>query len=387
MVAEFFGFIGFNTRLMIIGWVVLELTDSDGWVGLVAGLPAIPVIFLALFGGALTDRVNRRTIQMWTFSLLALTAFALGILVGTNQIQLWHVIVIAFPVALLATLRMTAGAAMVIDTVGRDLVFGANAASTAISNIARFAGPGIGGWILASYGAHVAFYFVAGTLVASAGVMWFVKVENPVSTKSKNSLVADFAEGIKYISATPELRWLAIMALSIMAAGMSLPLVPRWARDVLGTEADGYAIILVGGGIGGLIGAVALMIAPPINQLARLLVAVAAIWAASMIGFSFTTTLIPAAILFGVQGGMVAWWANTIRTMFQLAAREDMRGRVMSLFGLISQAIAFGWLLGGLLSDLIGPQLTFIVSSFSVLALYIFAYARSPELRRVGRSE
>ncbi|HIM60210.1 MAG TPA: hypothetical protein EYM41_06490, partial [Dehalococcoidia bacterium] len=62
-IADFFGFLGFNTRMMVQGWVVLELTHSDGWVGLAAGLPTIPVIALAMFGGAITDRFNRRVIQ------------------------------------------------------------------------------------------------------------------------------------------------------------------------------------------------------------------------------------------------------------------------------------------------------------------------------------
>jgi predicted MFS family arabinose efflux permease len=166
-----------------------------------------------------------------------------------------------------------------------------------------------------------------------------------------------------------------------------MPLVPRWARDVIGSEVDGYAVILVGGGVGGLVGAIALMLAPPFKQLAKLLVVVALVWSIATVGFSFTTSLIPAAIAFGIQGGAVAWWANTIRTMFQLAARDDMRGRVMSLFGLISQAIALGWMLGGALSELIGPQLTFLLSAALVLSLYVFSYMKSPELRRVGRDD
>jgi MFS family permease len=324
--SDFFGFIGLNTRMMVIGWVVLELTDSDGWVGLVAGLPAIPVIFLALFGGAITDRINRRTIQMWTFMLLASLSLTLGILVGLDKIQLWHIVVVAFPSALLATLRMTAGSAMVVDVVGRQLVFGANAASTAITNIARFAGPALGGWLLAKHGADMAFYFVFFSLTTGAIFLWFIRIENPVKADKSKSLLADFKLGITYIVGTPELRWLAVLALSILAAGISMPLVPRWARDVIGSEADGYAVILVGGGVGGLIGAIALMLAPPFKQLAKLLVVVAVVWSIAMVGFSFTTTLIPAAIAFGIQGGAVVWWANTIRTMFQLAARDDMRG-------------------------------------------------------------
>ena len=202
------------------GWVVLELTHSDGWVGLAAGLPAIPVIALAMFGGAIADRFNRRVIQMWSFTLLAITGFLTGILIDTDVIQLWHILVIAFPVAVVTTLRMTAGAALVVDIVGRERVFGANAVSTAVTNIGRFAGPAIGGWILAQYRADKAFYFVGFALLLAAGLMWFVKVENPAKAKSDKSLIEDFKLGMRYISGTPELRWLAVLAISLIAAEM-----------------------------------------------------------------------------------------------------------------------------------------------------------------------
>jgi len=383
--ADFFDFIGFNTRLMVQGWVVLELTNSDGWVGLVAGLPAIPVIALALFGGAITDRMNRRVIQMWTFALLAMTGFVLGMLIEADSIQLWHLIVIAFPVALLSTLRMTAGAAMVIDVVARDRIFGANSLSTALGNFGRFVGPGIGGWILANQGAGIAFYGIGVLLLLSAGLMWFVKVENPPATGPEKSLIEDFKLGIRYISGTPELRWLAVLAISVSFHGMTMPLIPRWSRDVLGTGADGFGFILAAGGVGGLIGAIALIMAPAYKQLAKGLVIVVAINSTAVIAFGFTNSLWPAVIAYAFVGGTVAWWANTMRTLFQLAARDEMRGRVMSLFGLISQAIAFGWLVGGAVSELIGPQNTFFISGIAVFALYLFAYWRSPELRKIGQ--
>jgi len=128
-----------------------------------------------------------------------------------------------------------------------------------------------------------------------------------------------------------------------------------------------------------------LIFAPPFNQLARVLVIVVAIYSLAIIGFAFTSSLIMAALAYSVVGATVAWWANTVRTMFQLASKDEMRGRVMSLFGLISQTIAFGWLIGGLVSEAIGPQMTLILSAVLAFALYFFAYVRSAELRQVGR--
>jgi len=372
LVSDFFQMLGFNTRLMVQGWIVLELTDSDGWVGLVAGLPAIPVIILALFGGAISDRVNRRVIQIWTFLLLALSGYVLGLLVQTEAIRLWHLIAMAFPVSMMATLRMTAGSAMVIDVVGRGRIFGANTLSTALGNVGRFVGPGVGGWVLANHGAGIAFYGIGSLLLLSAVLIWFVKVENPPISGQKKSLMEDFKLGIRYISGTPELRWLSVLALAVMFVGMAMPLFPRWSRDVLGTGAEGYGFILAAGGVGGLVGAAALIFAPPFNQLARVLVIVVAIYSLAIIGFAFTSSLIMAALAYSVIGATVAWWANTVRTMFQLASKDEMRGRVMSLFGLISQTIAFGWLIGGLVSEAIGPpDDTHTLRCLSVLPVFL----------------
>ena len=207
----------------------------------------------------------------------------------------------------------------------------------------------------------------------------------PSCNRPKKSLIEDFKLEIRYISGTPELRWLAALAISVSFAGMTMPLVPRWARDVLGTEADGYGFILAAGGVGGLIGAIALIMDPPYKQLAKGLVIVVGINSIAVVAFAFTHSLWTAAIAYAFIGATVAWWANTMRTLFQLAARDEMRGRVMSLFGLISQAIAFGWLVGGAVSELIGPQSTFIIAGIAVFVIYLFVYLRSPELRRIGQ--
>jgi hypothetical protein len=57
-------------------------------------------------------------------------------------------------------------------------------------------------------------------LLLAAGLMWFVKVENPAKAKSDKSLIEDFKLGMRYISGTPELRWLAVLAISLIATEM-----------------------------------------------------------------------------------------------------------------------------------------------------------------------
>lgn len=385
LVAELFDFMAINARLIGQGWVIVELTDSDAWVGLVAGLPAIPVIALALVGGVLTDRFDRRLLQVSIFLSLSAIGFLTAILISTDTLRLWHLVVLAFPVAFLSTMRMTAGVTMTVDVVGRERIFGANAVITAVTNLGRFVGPGVGGFLIGQFGTGSVFYAIGAMLLLASGAMWFLRVEASSAPNRSNSMLSDLKAGLKYIGATPELRWLGVLALSLITAGMSMPIIPRWTRDVLDAGPEGFGIVLAAGGVGGLVGAFSLMASGQVRNLARTLVIVAGLWSAAIVAFAFSSSLPVSAFMFGVTGAAVAWWANTLRTMFQLAARDDMRGRVMSLFGLVSQMLALGWLIGGLVSEAIGPRQTLILAGVTVFVLYLFAYLRSAELRQIGK--
>jgi hypothetical protein len=89
-------------------------------------------------------------------------------------------------------------------------------------------------------------------------------------------------------------------------------------------------------------------------------------------------------VAFGV-GAVIPWYSNTMRTALQISASKEMRGRVMSLYALATQALIFGWLIGGLASELIGPRGTLISCGAMMAAFYTFAYAKSSAIRQLGR--
>ena len=103
-------------------------------------------------------------------------------------------------------------------------------------------------------------------------------------------------------------------------------------------------------------GAVTLMMTPPIKRLARTLIIVALVWSIDIIAFSFTSTLWAAALAWVINIATVAWWANTPRTMFQLAAKDEMRGRVMGVRMLAVYGLPVGLVVGGWLIERYGVQ-------------------------------
>jgi predicted MFS family arabinose efflux permease len=82
---------------------------------------------------------------------------------------------------------------------------------------------------------------------------------------------------------------------------------------------------------------------------------------------------------------MMPWWGNSIRTSFQIAASDEMRGRASSLFTLTVQMIVLGWFFGGVLSDLMGPRATILLAGISPAVVYAFVYVRSSEYRQLGQ--
>ena len=185
--------------------------------------------------------------------------------------------------------------------------------------------------------------------------------------------------------ATPALRWLLLLGFLLVFAGMYLPLVPRYVRDVLGAGPEGYGTLLAAMGLGGLVGSATLIVAGNVRSLALLLVASAVLFLALMVVFAFSTTLLlSSAVSFGF-GILIVWWSTAVRTALQITASDEMRGRVMGLMALNMQMLTLAWLAGGLSSELIGPRATMILGAAVTAFFYVVAYARSPDLRRVGK--
>src|SRR5438874_6031121 len=133
-------------------WLVLELTHSAWWLGVVGALQFLPVLLLALFGGVLADRLPKRTVLLFTQSSAMLLAFILWALVATGQVHLWHVLVLASLLGLTNSLDMPTRQAFVVEMVGREDLPNAVALNSSLFNMARIVGPGIGGLIIAWFG-------------------------------------------------------------------------------------------------------------------------------------------------------------------------------------------------------------------------------------------
>lgn len=385
LVDSAFNMVGFQARLMAQAWLVLSLTNSDFWVGMANGLPAIPVIFLSLIGGVWADRANRKVMLVWTRLFLAGLGLITAAMISLGVMEIWHLIALSFFVAVAQSFGITASQTIMMDIAGRDRIFSANALFGATFNFSMFVGPAIGGVMIARLGVDAAFYLVAGFMVIAGVAAWNIRNMQPPLPTAKTSAWEDMKNGLAYIFGSPLFRWLLLLSVTLVFAGFWNPLLPRYARDVLNSGVEGYGAILAAQGVGGIIGVISLIAAGNVRALGKILVVSALAFTVLMVAFAFSTSLLLSSAIAVGFGFIIVWWANSMRVAFQLSSSDEMRGRVMSVFAIITQVFALSWLLGGALSELIGPQAT-MISGMAICAIfYVLAYVKSPEIRNLGK--
>ncbi|HDK82302.1 MAG TPA: MFS transporter, partial [Nitrospirae bacterium] len=140
------------------GWLVLKLTDSPFYLGLVGSAVSMPILIFTLAGGVVADRFPKRKILLITQTILMFLALTLAVLVSTGIVTVWHVVAIAFFIGTTSAFDIPARQSFLIEMVGKENLMNAIALNSAAFNAARIIGPAIAGVLIGSLGLTACFY-------------------------------------------------------------------------------------------------------------------------------------------------------------------------------------------------------------------------------------
>ena len=185
-------------------WLVLELTHSGTYLGIVTALQFAPVWFVSLPGGALADRFNKRKVLMVTNSIAGLTSLALGFLVITDTVQIWHVMAIAFVLGLADATDKPVRQSFVSEMVGIADMPNAVSLNSANFNFGRLVGPALSGLLIAAFGTGPSFLINASAYVLVIIVMANIR-EAELFREPRTPGPTTIREGLKYVMARPDL--------------------------------------------------------------------------------------------------------------------------------------------------------------------------------------
>ena len=335
MGGEVVSLLGTWMQMLAQGWVVTALTTSAFTLGLVNFASGIPMLALTMYGGAIADRHDKRRILIATQIVQAALAVAVGWLVATGQVQIFHIVIAGMLLGISTAFEMPAASALVPELVGPGQLSAAIAVDRSIFHATRLGGPALGGWVIGQFGTATAFYLNALTFGALIVALLTLHPRPRGTDAEERERQSGMKEGWRHVRGDgPTFTMMILLASStVCISPFFMILMPLYSRHVLHIAASQHGLLMASSGIGAFIGSMWLFSIRREKRTAWLRAAVIMIVAA-MCGLAAAHTLAQAI------AGMIALTLGTStlfglsNTIVQERAPDPLRGRVSAIAGL-----------------------------------------------------
>jgi MFS family permease len=371
--------IGTWMQQISLPWLVLQLGGSPLQLGIVAALEFAPALILAPFGGVFVDRLDKRRTLLVTQSLATAQVAILFVLTVSGVVSIPIVMVLSFALGVVNALDMPVRQALAADIVSRELLPNAIALNSMAFNGARVIGPALGGVIIAigtdlfgSDLAGIAFNFAVNGISYFAVIynVWRMdpaQIRRMPRVEQRPPVLQSLGEGMAYAARSPTILWALVLLGLVGTFGLNFRiLLPLFAQNVLGLDANGYGLIYAATGLGSLIGALSLAYMRQRRAIV-LMLGGGLLFGVFVIVISLTRNALAAVPLMMGAGLFSMLMINTVNATVQANVTDALRGRVMALYvmvfagtspigGIFAGAVAQRWdspaafLAGGVIS-------------------------------------
>lgn len=356
-------------QLVAQNWLILELTDSPFWLGLDVFVGTAVGIPLTLLGGALADRVSRRALLVYTQIGAGIAALVLGALVYADAVSISVILLATFATGCCMSLSSPSYQAITIDLAGREDLQNAIALNSAQFQFSRVVGPALAGLAISTAGLAACFVANGASYLLVVGALLLVRFpardeEDDARTgEERPSLWLNLIEGFRYAWGERRLRMtLIISSVVSLFSAPYISLLAVFARDVHGIGERGFSLLMGTAGAGALAGALGLTFGGDFRRKAQAMMCGAGAFGVCALVFAFAPDPMFALVPLFLMGLTLTVAIATANTLLQQLVREEMRGRVMSLFVLSFIGTApFGNLIAGAFAETRGAPLTLAV--------------------------
>ena len=362
-------------------WLVLTLTHSSIYLGLIVALQTLPVLLLGAYGGVVADRVDKRKLMIVLQSMMGLQALVMGILVVTGLVRIWEVGLLAVILGLNNTFENPARQAFVLEMVGPRDLRNAVSLNSVLVNVARSVGPAVAGLLIASVGDGICFLLNSVSFVAVVVSLVTMDRSKLQPSKPSGRRRGQLREGLRYVAHTPELGIpLLMMALIGTFAYEFQVVLPVLAKQTFHGGAEAYGFMMASMGIGAVAGG--LVTAARGNTGLRPVTLAASAFAVVLLFAALSPSLTLEYVgLAAVGWASVSFIARGNSTL-QLGAAASMRGRVMALWAIAFQGTTpIGGPLIGLVVAREGARVGLLTGSISCGVAVLLAVAFMHRLR------
>ena len=376
---SFVALIGIWAQRLTIGWLTWELTHSGFWLGVVAFADLFPTVVLTPIAGVVADRVNRHKMMFVTQFLGMLQAFTLAALAFSGNITIWALVGLNLFVGCVWAFNTAARLSMVPNLLEREIVPAAIAMDSAMFNIARFIGPAVAGFLFAAVGAGMS--FLINGITFSIFLCCLLKVRMIRDERGKRGAGNFFrqsTEGMRYAAGHAGLGPI-LMLLTALAVGLKplLELLPGVTGAVYAGGSTDLGWLMSSSAVGAIIASFWLAQRASPEGLTRIIFGVVAMGSVLAFGFLATNHYAFGLAIAVLIGGIIVIGGTGTQVLMQHSVDGAMRGRVMSLYGMIFRGgPAVGALAIGSAAEFIGFPAALAAGGVVCLAVWLWLLPR-----------
>ena len=372
--ASLMAWTGLWMHRIAVSWLAWELTGSAFWVGVVAFCDLAPAVVVSPLAGAVADRADRLRMTMLSQAAIGLNAALIAGLVAADVMTIGILLVLEVLGGIAASFAQPARQSLMPGLIPRADLPAAVALNSLTFNVARFVGPALAAPLIAVAGVWpaIAVNALAYALATMTTPMLRVEAGERRGHAATASLFGEMVDGVRYAARHPGLG--PILAFAAVAAVMLRgvqEILPPFVERIYGLGAEALAGLTAAFGVGALISGLMVAARGRLAGTTRLAVLAVAALAASTAGFAATGWFafgVLCAVLMGAAGSV---HGISVQMLAQSASDPSMRGRVLSLWGLITRACpALGALILGASGEVFGLRWpTFVAVALSLLAV------------------
>jgi MFS family permease len=360
-----------------VGWFTLELTHSGTVLGIVTAARYLPILLLGAWGGLVVDRHDSRRLLLVTQACFAVWAAVLTALSAAHLLSLPLLIAIVLVIGCTNVFDNPARQGLISELVDRAHLTNAIAINSTLINGAKLVGPGVAGIIIATVGVTPCFGLDTLSFLAVIASLLALRTADMHRARREVRAQGQIRAGIGYICRTPELLYPMVMVYVTGILTWEFPVsLPLLTTSVFHAGAAGYGAAMAFMSAGAVLGGFAAVRRR--RHSTRSLALSAVIWGVLICAASIAPSLPVALTLLVFVGSGSITFNSSAKTLMQLSATSQLRGRVMSIWSI-------GWLGGtvigaplvGLIGSWLGARSALLVGGVAAAGIGAIVLARS----------
>jgi MFS family permease len=346
-VANIVTVVGAQLTVVAVPALIYEITGSSAYVGLTGLFGLVPLVIFGLYGGALADVMDRRTLLLITTSGLILTSVAFWVQAALDVGNVWLLLVLFAVQQAFFAVNQPTRSAILPKLVPIEQLPAANSLNMTIFQVGGIAGPLVGGALIPVLG--YSWLYLVDSVTLFATLYAVVKLprlrpdrhpESPGGPAGWRSVV----DGFRYLRGHPVLLMSFLVDIIAMVFGMPRALFPQVAHLDFGGPASGglaFALLFAAIPAGAVLGGIFSGWVSRVRRQGLAVVVCIVIWGMAMVGFGVAVgvadgnagVFLWAAVVMLVVGGAADMASAAFRTsMLQASASDHMRGRLQGIF-------------------------------------------------------